>query len=357
MARIARKRHGTQKNYSKSYNARITLENDTLEENEELEDLDINAPLDALIKETIFSEYKEYKNKQKELSSDKEDEEKPAGKKKAGRKACTEPKSVDSVSSVSIYNQIRKKHEKRKDLASIYKKEPVEKLLLDYHCSNIDKKTHDWLRDEIFFRTYFLLPHAIKESYPVTSHVFNDAIQNMSFSVLQAIEKFDPTKGYTFVSYLVGYFKGAFAKTFRDTNVISVPTGRMKILKERQKYVKTESFGSSDEIHTYNGVEYTENGNVGMLDIDFDEDLHNKQLVEWLEEALSREAGVITSDERRVLVLRYGLFGHQKEPYRNIAKLRQRDGLGCAFSRLSQIHAKAVGKLKKFFKDRDISEY
>jgi len=341
-----RRYHRAKENYSKSYNAQVTLDSEIeepiLKRNEAyLEDwLSDEEMLEDIEKGGVSLE---------QNSLEQADTEAKAGKQ--------EVRSVDSVSSVSIHNQARKKHEVRKDLAAMYENAPVEKLLLDYHCGNKDKDTRKWLRDEVFFRTYFLIPHSIKESYPIASHIFNDAMQNMSFAMLQAIEKFDPTKGYTFVNYLAGYFKGAIARTFRDTNVISVPTGRRKLLKERQKYIRTESFSSSDEIRTYNGVEYTENGSIGMLEIDFDEDLHNKQLIEWLEEALSAEAQVVTSDERRVLVLRYGLFGHPKEPYRDIAKLRQQDGLGCAFSRLSQIHAKSVGKLKKYFEDRDIDEY
>jgi RNA polymerase sigma factor (sigma-70 family) len=182
-------------------------------------------------------------------------------------------------------------------------------------------------------------------------------MQNMSFTVLQAIDTFDPTKNFKFVNYLVGYFKSAISKTFRDTNVVSVPTGRRKILKEMQQSIRTEPLGDAEEILSYTGVEYMENGTAGMPNFDFDEDLHNKQLIEWLEEALSSEADVVTSDERRVLVLHYGLFGHDRLPYHDIAKLRAAEGRGCAYSRLSQIHTKAVKKLQRFFSDRGIDEY
>jgi len=283
------------------------------------------------------------------------------GARKAKKKIKPEAvgiKSVDSVSAVSEYYQVRKRHYENKELGLKYLESSTENLLYTYHCKEgLPEEEKAWIRDEVFLRIYFLLPHSLREAYPVPTHTFNDAMQNMSFSVLQAIEKFDPTKGYTFVNYLAGYFKGAIAKTFRDTNVISIPTGRRRILKERKEVIKAEGFSNPDEVHSYNGIEYTENGWVGVSHIDFDENLHNKQLVEWLEEALSRDVDAVTSDERRVLILHYGLFGNARMPYREIAKLREQDGLGHAFSRLSQIHNKAIQKLRQFFVERSIEEY
>ena len=264
---------------------------------------------------------------------------------------ATAMKSVDAVSAVSVYRQLYKKHDKRKDLREKYNKQPVEIIIRDYHFGDNDAATRTWLRYEIFFRIFFLLPHAVKKQYRIVSHMFNDAIQNLSIEVLKAIEQFDATKGYTFTNYLVGYFRSGIARTFNDSNVVAIQSVRRKMLREQG-----ESHCEPNEITSYTGLEYNENSAFGQ-EFDFEEYLHNKQLEQWLEEAMSREAEVITEDERRVLVYHYGLFRTPKRPYREIAKMRAAEGRGCAYSRLSQIHSKAIQKLKRFFFDRMIEEY
>ena len=82
----------------------------------------------------------------------------------------------------------------------------VDRLLYIYHIVETDRKKRAWLRDEIFLRTYFLIPYTIKKSYFMTADLFNDASQNMAISILQAIEAFQPGIGFSFTNYLVGYF-------------------------------------------------------------------------------------------------------------------------------------------------------
>jgi len=90
---------------------------------------------------------------------------------------------------------------------------------------------------------------------------------------------------------------------------------------------------------------------------DFDEIVHNIQLVEWLEDSISKECGLLNDDERRVLILHYGLFGTQPQPYKEIAKLRRAEGRGFACSRLSQISTQAKKKLSAYFAEIGLEEY
>ena len=263
-------------------------------------------------------------------------------------------KSTDAVNSVSTYNKLRRSHSRDKKYKKIYGGKSTDELLYIYHYGRKDTQTRKWLKDEIFFRTYFLMPYAIKTSYNISNHTFNDAMQNMSSTILQAIELFDPKKKYSFVNYLAGYFKGAIAKTFRDTNVVSVPTGKRKQIREARQRQKK---GVPGEILSYTGIEYTESDGYRASVFDFEEDLHNKELVEWLEEALSKETAVVTPDERRILVLHYGLFGHEPVPYRIISKIRASEGKGSAYSRLSQIHTKALQKLQEYFAGNGIDAF
>lgn len=148
--------------------------------------------------------------------------------------ADSSPKSVDSVSSVSEYVQLRKRHQDNAQLSELYGHCSLEELFMAMRKPGQEEKTQKWLRDEIFFKVFFLLPYVVKKNYKIPGHLFNDAIQNMSLTVLVAIEMFDPTRGFKFTSYLAGYLKSAMTRTFKDTNVVSVPTGLRKILREMQ---------------------------------------------------------------------------------------------------------------------------
>ena len=235
----------------------------------------------------------------------------------------------------------------------------------------------------------------------MSADMFNDASQNMAISILQAIESFQPGIGFSFTNYLVGYFRGAIAQSFRETNIVSIPSARRKMLRsiiddkdgasphetislseidnscdrdEREpedamvsdepKDVDIEMREGSystlcDASHTAtlfddNAAQHTQKF---TKKIDFDATLHGQQLVELLEDALSREAGVLTDDERRVLILHNGLFGHEEMVYKDIAKLRKAEGKGCAPSRISQIHTSAIMKLREHFSRVGAEEY
>ena len=303
----------------------------------------------------------------------------------------------ESVSAVSVYKKIRERHCEYPEYNDI----PIDRLLYIYHIDETDKSRRRWLRDEIFLRVYFLIPYTIKKKYFMSADMFNDASQNMAISILQAIESFQPGIGFSFTNYLVGYFRGAIAQSFRETNIVSIPSARRKMLRsitddkdgasphetislseidnscdrdEREpedamvsdepKDVDVEMHEGSystlcnasrtatlfDDNAAHHTQRFTKN-------IDFDATLHGQQLVELLEDALSREAGVLTDDERRVLILHNGLFGHEEMVYKDIAKLRKAEGKGCAPSRISQIHTSAIMKLREHFSRVGAEEY
>lgn len=264
-----------------------------------------------------------------------------------------EIRSVDAVSAVSEYYHLRKKHDARTSWRKQYGEMTKEELFHAMRQDCISEEERLWLRDEIFFQVFFLLPSVVKKNYRISSHLFNDMMQNMSHMLLVAINMFDPTKGFKFTSYLAGYLKSGMTRAFRDTNVVSVPTGRRKMLQEMQ--AKLEA--SPNEIVSYTGIEYDNNGSAGSPKINFEELVHNKELEEWLEDAVSREAGLCSDDERMILTLHYGLFGSEKKSYREIAEIRKKGGRSSSFSRISQIHARALEKLRQYFMERHIEEF
>ena len=87
---------------------------------------------------------------------------------------------------------------------------------------------------------------------------------------------------------------------------------------------------------------------------DIDDQIHQSQLVEWLEEALDKESGVLTDEERFIIIHHYGLFGTKPMIYSEIAEIRKQKGKGCACSRISQINSSAIRKLRKFFEENKV---
>lgn len=264
-----------------------------------------------------------------------------------------EARSVDAVSAVSEYYHLRKRHDARTNMRRQYGGMNKEDLFREMRKECVSDEEKIWLRDEIFFQVFFLLPSVVKKNYRISSHLFNDMLQNMSNMLLIAIDMFDPDKGFKFTSYLAGYLKAGMARTFRDTNVVSVPTGRRKVLQEMRSKLEA----SPNEIVSYTGIEYDNNGSAGVPKINFEELVHNKELEEWLEDAVSREAGLCSDDERMILTLHYGLFGSEKKSYREIAEIRKKGGRSSSFSRISQIHTRALEKLRQYFQERNIEEF
>ncbi len=230
-----------------------------------------------------------------------------------------------------------------------------EELLKLYHGGELNQEEREWIKAELYIRVFFILPYAVKKAYHILGPMFNDAMQNMSLCILQAIENFDPHKGPTFVNYLAGYLKSGLFKTFRDAHTVRVPFAKRK--------TKGEEYSLVDEPAKETQIQPTKSKTMDIATIcideaaHFDEQLHNAELVTALRDALSKETDLLDAEERRVLIMHYGLFGSERQSYRVISRMRRAEGRGYAYSRISQIHAKAIGKLRQYFEKNKIEEF
>lgn len=279
-------------------------------------------------------------------------------KRKRKRKSYQEDSSAstDVVRSVSEYNQIRKRHGQNSECTLKYGELDTEELLTIYHSLPKNHPDKQWIKDEAFLRTFFLIPYVFKRHYCMPLTIFDDAVMNMAQMVLVAIEKYRPGLGASFANYLYGPFKAAVAKTLHDTNVVAIPPARRKLLRQAMDRVDE----NSEELAEYTGilpdmpVPYEGTYEAQDVSVDYEEEIHKLELVEWAEEAIET---TLTADERRLLVMHYGLFGHKCVPYKEIAKLRAEEGKGSAHSRLSQIHTQALEKLRARFRDLGLEEW
>lgn len=267
----------------------------------------------------------------------------------------------------------------------------TEELIREYKREDISDQDKKWLLEQIYLKMFYFFPYTITQHhYFLTAAMFDEAIQNISVALLNAIKRFNPNLGYKFAAYFFGDLKSSMRKTFRDSNLVKLPS-----INTQCTYFKEEDAVENDSLIPVSGHEHEDpidslikeqeekgdlhndvveenhdinadrvlvskstkfNDSYSSSEYDFDAELYKKQLSEWLEEAISKESGVLTDDERMVVILHNGLFGNKPMIYKDIAKLRKKKGRGSARSRISQIHTQALEKIKKWFMENHIFE-
>ena len=274
----------------------------------------------------------------------------------------------------------------------------INRMLVEYHAEGTTEERKLELKHDILMRAFFLFPHYLKRNYFLTAELFSEAVQYMTCNTLQAIELFKPELGYPFSNYLIGYFRDAATKTLKSCNIVSSATLRQASIDaslppedcemgESPYLVSTEGESPmatedrfDDEPVTLdepirkkqrvirgatrvlgNAVELDDSREYALApgmekELDVDDRIHQAQLIEWLEEALSAESGLLTEDERFVLIHHYGLFGHKQMKYEEIAEIRRQFGRGSACSRISQINTAAVKKVRQYFLENGVIE-
>lgn len=286
------------------------------------------------------------------------------------------------VQSISAYRQAVNVRKERPYGPELYPK--VEGLLKLYHAAETAHEIKTELKEEIILRTFFLFPHIVKKRYSIPAAWFDDAMMNMVCNLLIAIELYDPERGKSFTNYLIAYCRNAISKTFKGLNVISPAVARREMVDNLYaddaeplfgekaasagSGAREEEEGAADEERWAHGGALPEAGRAVPLDENrmyesetdasrlsgVDEDIHRAQLIEWLVEGLSTEAGVVTDEEREVLIQHFGLFGHPRNRYKEIAAGRKSRGKGGSSSRISQIKATALCKLAAWFRKNGI---
>ena len=260
----------------------------------------------------------------------------------------------------------------------------IEELIQKYKDNETPLLLREWLKDEIFLKIFFLFPYILRRKYNMRSDLFDEALQNYSLYYLIALKNYNPDSGYPFTHYLVGYLRGAGTKTWRSTGVVTVPSRKPVQMDERlggQESVDDESSISKqkrpsemppdisvdnispelppEDIYV---IHMPRECGENLIDCLEDvqardrahEEVYLRELCDWLADALSREAGILTESERQVLILHYGLFGSPPHRYSEISALRRAAGLSCARSRISQLHSSGIQKIKNYFRQNGI---
>lgn len=307
-------------------------------------------------------------------------------------------KNPGVVFSIGAFKRAQSHNKQNSFFEEKYKDKTIEQLIKIYKEENIPDSEKQWLLTTIYLKVFYLFPHMIKQhKYYLNATLFDEAMQNMSLVFLNAIRRFNPNYGKKFIYYFVGDMLSAMRKTFMDSNIVKLPSTRYKKKKSQQYLVEEaqpaditeEKEEKNDPVYNYiseagRGLADTVTDddpqpvNDAASDISTDRvlvsksviysdmhyqspydihtDVYHRELKDWLEEALSKESGVLTEDERMVVILHNGLFGNKAHIYNEISRIRKQQGKGYARSRISQIHTQAITKLTEWLKENGMLE-
>jgi len=223
---------------------------------------------------------------------------------------------------------------------------------------------------------------SVAKQYETPFLNLEDLINEGNVGLVVASTKFDPSRGFKFLSYAV-YWIRRYILTFIADNgkTIRLPNNKINILtKLKEEYMALEqklqrkpSYGelvgelegqySEDEIAFYYG---TANNNIISLDLEVGHEGSSTALVNLIEDTSSINAShyVDATDnkikhhrilsflnkdiEREVIKLIYGLDGHEVLPLKTIGFL-----LGMTSERVRQIRDDSLKQLKIGFKTID----
>lgn len=210
-----------------------------------------------------------------------------------------------------------------------------------------------------------------------------DLISEGNLGLLTAIEKFDTTKGYHFISYAVWWIRQSILKAICEkSRMIRLPLNRANELVQIEKAKKTISSNMSEEeeireianmlnmseTHVRDMINIardmvsldsavrpgdTESSSIG----DFIEDnLYTRpedaSMLQSMKEDISKVLGTLSEKEAEVLRYRFGLEGHKSMSLKEVG-----DVFNLTKERIRQIEKKAIKRLQHPTRAKRLESY
>lgn len=215
----------------------------------------------------------------------------------------------------------------------------------------------------------------IAKKYRNNGLSFSDLISEGNIGLMLAADKFDPSKGFRFISYAVWWIKQTILKAISEkSKIIRLPVNRINEL-SRIESEREKKGGSVEEIATSMNIDTpTLNAmiNVSQKPLSFDEpikkgeetvvgellkdEIHPSPETDVLNQSLKEEVQMMLSTlsnrEAEILKYRFGLAG--EEPHSLLE-------VGMEFNltkeRIRQIEKKSIEKLKRVAKNKGLEYY
>ena len=182
-------------------------------------------------------------------------------------------------------------------------------------------------RDILIERNLRLVAHVVKK-YVGPNYNQDDLISIGTIGLIKAVVTFNPDKGNRLAAY---------ASRCVENEILMYLRSKKKAGKEVSLYEPIGTDREGNEIRLYDIIETEED--------DIPDKIHLKENIQILYEKVENE---LSSREKLVLKMRYGLYNGEEYTQREIARQ-----LGISRSYVSRIEKSAVEKLREHFKDNE----
>ena len=215
----------------------------------------------------------------------------------------------------------------------------------------------------------------IAKKYRNNGLSFSDLIGEGNIGLMLAADKFDPEKGFRFISYAVWWIKQTILKAISEkSKIIRLPVNRINEL-SRIETEREKKGGSVEEIATSMNIDAPTLSamiNVSQKPISFDEPIkkgeetvigellkdetHPSPETDMLNQSLKDEIQTMLStlSNREAAILKYR-FGLQGEEPHSLLEVGMEFNL--TKERIRQIEKKSIEKLKRVAQNRGLEYY
>ena len=290
-------------------------------------------------------------------------------------------KCPTDLDSVGFFSRHIKAMQKMKDgskrlyevqLSKKQRAQVIHNALIKYHSDDTSIEEKKFLRDSIVLNIWFLLPHVLSYKH-YSKNRFDESLQGMVIGILVAIEKFDPSRGTKFTSYLPGYLQSAMTRTNKNCSPVvhSLLEARRKLIDRLPSEAVAAEY-QPDVVYTENaeGVSspcssdypadtaYAEfSCDIIPCDDKAEDMVHSNEVTRALESSMTSAANVLTEKERVVITYRYGIFGAPQMTLQDVANVFKANGWRATVEWIFQIEKKALMKLRSHLSTKGITEF